>query len=210
VFTSEITFPNRQHTAQFFEVCAAAFVFRLVALGRASRAPWGATRLCFVYTGIVCAMIWILPLFPAQPKLAPIFNPVTHMVPPQFPLLLIIPAIFIDLVLQKFGDPPGWARRLAVSVLLGTVFVGLFTVVQWNFARFILSPAANNWFFAGNRYWSYADGGSYWHTRFWNVTRGQPDADLFGPKAFAISCGWAVLGSWIGLVWGGWMRKVRR
>jgi hypothetical protein len=210
VFTSEITFPNLQHTAQFFEVCAATFVFRLVALGRASRAPWAATRLSFVYLGIVCGMIWILPLFPAQPKLAPIFNPLTHMVPPQFPLLLFIPAIAIDVILRKFGDTQGWARKLALSVLIGTVFVGLFVVVQWNFANFMLSPYSNNWFFAGNRYWSYADRGSVWHTRFWHVTAGQSDADLFGPRALGFSCGWAILGSWIGLLWGGWMRKVRR
>jgi hypothetical protein len=70
-----------------------AFPIRLVTMGRAGRTSWPATRMAAVYLLVVCLMVWILPLFPAQPKLAPIFNPVTHMVPPPFPLLLIFPAL---------------------------------------------------------------------------------------------------------------------
>ena len=41
--------------------------------------------------GIV--FLWILPLFPAEPKLGPVYHPVTHFIPWEFPLLLIIPAL---------------------------------------------------------------------------------------------------------------------
>jgi hypothetical protein len=44
------------------------------------------------------ALILVLLLFPAQPKLAPIYHPVDHMVPPSFPLLLIVPAAAIDVI----------------------------------------------------------------------------------------------------------------
>ena len=84
VFVMEYSFPNMQHAAIFYQVCAVTFPFRLVALGRAGRTSWPVTRAAAVYILIECLMIWILPLFPAQPRLAPIFNPVTHMAPPPF------------------------------------------------------------------------------------------------------------------------------
>ena len=80
VFVMEYSFPNEQHTATFFIVCAMTFPFRLIAIGRAARTSWPVTRIAAVYLLIECLIIWILPLFPAQPRLAPIFNPVTHMV----------------------------------------------------------------------------------------------------------------------------------
>ena len=66
-------------------------------MARAGRTSWPATRMAGLYLLIVCLMIWILPLFPAEPRLAPIFNHITHMVPPPFPLLLVVPALAIDL-----------------------------------------------------------------------------------------------------------------
>ena len=41
---------------------------------------------------------WILPLFPAEPLLGPIYREVTSYIAPYFPVLLIIPAIFIDII----------------------------------------------------------------------------------------------------------------
>jgi|SRR5665213_1484450 len=107
VFVMEFTFPNLQHAASFYEVCALTFPLRLVTLGRAARISWPTTRAAAIYLMVECLMIWLLPLFPAQPKLAPIFNPITHMVPPPFPLLLIFPAMAIDLVLAKAGETKG-------------------------------------------------------------------------------------------------------
>ena len=64
----------------------------LVATSRPSRLRWPATTTATIYMGIVLALMWTLQLFPATARLAPIYNPVTHMVPPPFPLLLIVPA----------------------------------------------------------------------------------------------------------------------
>ncbi len=50
----------------------------------AGRTSWATTKVAAVYILVECQMIWILQLFPAHPKLAPIFNPVTHMVPRPF------------------------------------------------------------------------------------------------------------------------------
>ena len=154
-------------------------------------------------------MVWILPLFPAQPKLAPIFNPVTHMVPPPFPLLLIFPALAIDLVLRKAGEAFGW-RRVALALVIGAVFLGVFLVVQWYFAEFLLSPLAENWFFAGNRAWDYSSNLGDWTTRFWNVNPADRNGDLLTISAVAVSWVLASFTSWLGLLLGGWMKKVQR
>ena len=209
VFVMEYTFPNMQHAAIFYQVCAVTFPFRLVALGRAGRTSWPVTRAAAVYILIECLMIWILPLFPAQPRLAPIFNPVTHMVPPPFPLLLIFPALAIDLVLRQAGEATGW-KRLAVALVLGVVFLTVFVPVQWFFAKFLISPQADNWFFVGNRVWSYGNQLGDWTTQFWRVNPSSSDANLLTLPAISLAWASAAVTSWLGLLLGGWMRKVQR
>jgi hypothetical protein len=120
VFLLEYIFPNMQHAALFYKVCALMYPARLVALSCAGRISWPATRVAAVYMTFLCVMDWILMLFPAQPKLAPIFNPVTHMVPLPFPLLLIFPALAIDLILRQAGEsyaPANANTRVAVNSL---------------------------------------------------------------------------------------------
>lgn len=209
VFVMEYTFPNLQHTAIFYQVCAVTFPFRLASLGRAIRTSWPATRIAAVYILTQCLMSWILPLFPAQPKLAPIYNPLTHMVPPPFPLLVIFPALAIDLILQRTGDAKGW-KRVGVALLLAAVFLAIFMPVQWFFAIFLLSPNAENWFFVGNRVWSYGDNIGSWTTQFWRINPSNPEASILTFSSVIKAFGLSALASWLGLLLGGWMRKVRR
>src|SRR5213594_2608215 len=88
----QIGFPNSAHNAEYYQVAGAAFPFVLLAVARAARLKWAATAAAAAYLAISLVMIWVLQLFPATPKLAPVFNPVTHMVAPPFPLLLVAPA----------------------------------------------------------------------------------------------------------------------
>jgi len=211
VFIMEYVFPNEQHTAAFYKACAFMFSFRLALLGRAGRVSWPATRVALVYLAIECLMIWILPLFPAQPKLAPIFNPVTHMVPPPFPVLLVFPALGVDLLLRLVGEWVGWWRSIVVAILLATVFLAILLPVHWFFSEFLLSPHARNWFFVGDRYWSYGAGSGDWHNEFWNLGNGNGDGNDPVTIKSTMSC-WVIAGlsAWLGLVWGNWMRKVKR
>jgi hypothetical protein len=209
VFVMEYVFPNLQHAAIFYQVCAVTFPFRLIALGRAGRTSWPVTRVAAVYLLVECLMIWILPLFPAQPRLAPIFNPVTHMVPPPFPLLLIFPAVAIDLILRLAGGATGW-KRVALALVLGAIFLAVFIPVQWFFARFLISPHADNWFFVGNRVWSYGNKLGDWNTQFWRVNPSDSDANLLTIPALGLCLALAAVTSWLGLLLGGWMRKVQR
>ena len=199
---TEYSEPNLMHGVRFYQVSCALYPLFLVAVARSSRSRWAATRMAAFYMAIALAMAWILPLFPAQPKLGPINNPVDHMVPPLFPLLLVIPALAIDLVLQRApGKRAGWAAAL----VLGVSFLALFLAVQWPFARFLLSPAANNWFFLGDRIWDYGSTPGPWQHQFWTFRN-----DPVTPRALglALLLGCAACG--LGLSWGSWMAKVRR
>ncbi|HSI12372.1 MAG TPA: hypothetical protein VK961_10025 [Chthoniobacter sp.] len=210
VFLMEVSFPNLQHTGTFYEVCAAVFVFRFVTLGVAGRITWPATRAAAVFIAIQCLATWILPLFSAHPKLAPIFNPVTHMVPPAFPVLMIFPALAMDLIIAKMGPTyDGW-KGLLVATLLSAAFLAVFIPVQWNFARFLLTPLADNWFFAGNRYWGYETHVGPWADKFFHVDPHMPNYDPFTARTIGLSWIAGTISAWLGLAWGGWMRKVQR
>ncbi len=205
VFLLEYIYPNEQHGGMFYKVCALMFPARLIAIGRSARVSWATTRIAAVYMGMVCAIDWVLIMFPAHPKLAPIFNPVTHMVALPFPLLLIFPAIAIDLALLTTRGTLGMFRRVAIALALGTIFLFVFAVAQWFFAEFLISPRADNWFFMSDRIWSYNSGGGHWHHEFWNL-----DTNPFKVGAIVRSWIFACASSWVGLFFGDWMRKVRR
>src|SRR5438477_4512286 len=81
------------------------FPLLLVLAARASGARAAATIAAATYMLLYIVMILVLPLFPAHPKLAPIYHPVDHMVPPAFPLLLIAPAASIDAIERLFARP---------------------------------------------------------------------------------------------------------
>jgi hypothetical protein len=82
--------------------------------------------------------------------------------------------------------------------------------VQWFFAKFLISPQANNWFFVGNRVWSYGNHLGEWNTRFWRVDAGDSDFNPLTIRSVALGWALAAVSSWLGLQLGGWMRKVQR
>ena len=210
VFLLEYIFPNEQHGGMFYIVCMMMFPMRFVALSCAGRSSLPATGVAVVYMGLLCVVDWILMLFPAHPKLAPIFNPVTHMVALPFPLLLIIPALAVDLVMWKTREMRGIVSLLVMAIVFGTVYLAVFIPVQWFFSEFLISHHADGWFFMGDRIWGYGETvGDWWH-EFWRQKAANADADLLTLKAVEKSWVIAIVGSAIGLFFGRWMRKVRR
>jgi hypothetical protein len=210
VFLLEYIYPNEQHGRMFYAVCSIMFPSRLIAIGRSARVSWPTTRVAAVYMGLTCAIDWILTQFPAHPKLAPIFNPITHMVALPFPLLLIFPAIAVDLVLMMTRGQTGNLWRVVFAILLGTAFLAVFVTVQWLFSAFLLSPHANNWFFMSDRIWSYGSASGDWHHEFWRLDRKSSNPDVLTLGGLLISWTIACCSSWVGLFFGDWMRKVRR
>src|SRR5256884_1799670 len=139
----QVGFPNVAHNAVYYQVAAGALPILLVAAGRAVRLRWPATTAALVYMAFSLVMIWILQLAPATPKLAPVFNPVTHMVPPPFPLLLVVPAVAIGLVVQRVGPGRDW--RLSAPGRLPVLPVVFFAPVVFSQVLF-LSPTPTLFF----------------------------------------------------------------
>jgi len=197
---------NTMHGSRFYAATALVIPVFLVAFARSSRLSWPATRIAVLYMLITMTAIWVLQLVPATPKLAPIYNPVTHMVPPPFPMLLFIPAIAIDLLISRFR-----MNDWLLAAAIGVVFVSVMLVVHWFWAEFMLSPSARNFFFGADQ-WDYTSRLGEWRYQYWNR-----DVDASGnwsPVRFGAGMGIAFLiaifTSRIGLAWGKGMARVKR
>jgi len=198
---------NHMHGAKFYQITAWVIPIWLIGLSRASHLRWPTTTITAIYSAITLVMMWTLQAFDATPKLAPIYNPVTHMVPPAFPLLLILPAIAVDLVMRKFGRANDWK----LAAVIGVTWVAVMVVVHWFWAQFLLSPAAENFLIGANQ-WSYSDRLGPWTHQYWN--REVDAAGNWNPLGFAKGIGIAIIlamvASRISLFWGNGMSKVRR
>ena len=200
------SFGNHMHGSTFYRVTALGIPAILVAAGRASRLRWPATTTAAIYMAIVLAMSWTLQLFPAQAKLAPIFNPVTHMVPPPFPLLVIVPALVIDLLMRRVRG-----HDWLLSLVTGVVFVAVMLAVHWFFAEFLLSPYARNFVFGADQ-WDYTERLGPWRYQYWNIDRdavGNPSIAGF-VRGLGIAAATAIVSVRVGLWWGSGMSRVQR
>ncbi len=202
IVSSEYTHVTRMHMPLFYSVTALVFPFALAAAARSSMLRWPATATAAIYTAAKLIGVWLLPLFPAHPKLGPIFQNVTHMVPPDFPLLVLVPAFALDLVLRWRGDRNRWVT----SLLAGLVFLLVFVAVQWPFATFLMYGPTQNWFFATNNYPYAMPKFTYGYRHVFPPGPGQ--AALL--RGLGIAALVAVLSTRIGLGAGNWMRRVWR
>ena len=207
VVTLASNFANRQHAAPFYKIACGTYPIVLAALATAGRGRFSATLGALAYMVLWSAMVWLLPLIPGAPLVAPIYHPRDHLLPPPFPLLLVLPALAMDGFLRVF---PGRSQRLAnwsAAVEAGLAFGLVFIAAQWCFVPFLLSPAADNWFFAG--------GGRHWpfflqidpsaETAFWKTP-----GDELNVARCALALALAVLAARLGLALGTWMKTLRR
>src|ERR1700733_7627412 len=201
-FRIEYTLPIFLHRASAYIAVSIGVPLYFAAVWKASRNRWASTWMTAIYTAVLIAMILILPLFPAAPKLGPVYQPVTHLVPPSFPLLLIVPALVMDLLWMQFGE----RNKLSVALVSGPLFVLSLVAVEWPFANFLMSNASRNRFFATG----FLDYG----TPSWSPIALFRFVDpQHGPTLWT-GLGWAMVYSaisvWLGLMLGEWMRKIQR
>jgi hypothetical protein len=189
-----------QATAYIAMGIAVPIVFAVIA--QASRYRWAATATAAIYTLFVIAEILILPLFAAQPKLGPVFYPVTHMVPAKFPILILVPALALDLFWDRTRTWQPWK----VALVSGFLFIAVLFAVEWPFASFLMTKASQNRFF-GTIYFDYNSRplGPDRMREFFH-----PDSGLALYRGLFIASIWASLSTWIGLTFGRWMRSVQR
>jgi hypothetical protein len=189
------------HTSILYKVGCAAYPILLVGVSRASRLRWSAVAAAAVYMAFFIALLWILPFFHAEPKLGPVRNPITHMMPLSFPLLLVVPALAIDLLIRRVRG-----RDWFLSAMLGIGFFAVWIAVQWPFANFLISEGARNWVF-GSHYLPYFLSPDYpnrYRLLNWD---GTTSALLRG---LGIATVLAIISSRIGIWFGDWMRRVQR
>jgi hypothetical protein len=205
LFLTEYSERRMMHSPFFYQVTAAVFPFALTAMARAIKLRWPATAAAGAYTAVMLLLMWIIQLFPATPKLGPIYQHITHMVTLSFPLMLIAPAICIDLLIRRFGDEWG---TLKLAAVVGIVFVAAFVAAQWPFATFLVtSPGARGFLFN-------ADNFVYWMSPTYEAMTYRFDPPRAGAPPFAvdmlIAVGIASVSAAAGLVRGRWMTRVQR
>jgi hypothetical protein len=196
------TFDTRLHQSKPYLVMSTGVPFALGALATAARRRWTATLIATVYTVFMLALVWGLPLIPASPRIGPVYQQVTQMIPPKFPILLIVPALALDILWQRLPNLNRWLS----AVLSGLAWLTLLVAVEWPFATFLMSPYAANRFFA---------------TRFldFGTPSGNPDAlRIFeapqqGPHLYAgllLAAVVAIIAIRLGELFGQWMRQIYR
>ncbi len=164
----------------------------------------------------MCVLIWVLPLFAARPLTAPIHNPTDHMMPPAFPLLLVAPAMVLDWLHRRarftihhsqlaFVALPR-RREFGLACAAGACFFAVFLPVQWFFAKFLLSPLADNWFFAGGgRHWPFFLKIDQARVMFWGLKQ-----DPLTWRTASVALLLAIISSWAGLRAAAWLSRLRR
>jgi hypothetical protein len=199
----ELTTRVLMHSAWFYRTVSIGVPLILALMSRASGHRWGATITAGIYTIFLLGFQWVLPLFPAEPKLGPVFFPATYFVPPQFPLLLIVPAFACDLFWRRERSP--WLQSLGGGLL----FLSVYIAVQWPFANFLMSDGAKNWFFGSHHFGYYVHPNSNLRRGLFFIPGNEKTwlgfASMMGQAAVI-----AVLSTRLGLGFGNWMRAVQR
>jgi hypothetical protein len=191
------------HSAYLYLVASIMLPMVLEAFARASGRRWARTTMASIYMGVFLLLLWIVPLFPGEPKLGPVYQHVTHMLPLAFPALIVFPALALDLLWPRMKNWGKWQQ----SLLAGAAFVVVLMAVQWPFGSFLMSPASRNWVF-GTHYFYYAMPPSAYEVR--QVFFPLEHTTFQFLKNLGLAFVAAILFTRLGITWGNWMREVRR
>ena len=98
------------------------------------------------------------------------------------------------------------AFSAVITVVSGVIFVAVMVVVEWPFAKFLLSRASENRFF-GTMYFDYnARPQSFVRMRRFLL----PDSGTALWLGLVKASVYGAISTWIGLMFGRWMRGVQR
>ncbi|MGI8765245.1 MAG: hypothetical protein ACR2KM_01875 [Gemmatimonadaceae bacterium] len=208
IITEDASRPNQMHRPAFYIATAIALTVAMAAISRGGRGRWPATRAALVAMAIQTVMAWLLPLFPATPMLAPIYNPITHMVPPAFPLLLVFPAMTIDSLVRGVKGLSIMQRAIPVGV--GTVLT--FLVTHWFWAELLLKTQLRYAPIFGLTQWDYNTTVGPWIFEFWGVPKTASGAFNAAAMAAGIAQAmvYATISGMLGLWLGRGLSRVRR
>jgi len=202
----KLEFTNRviMHSAVFYFVVTLGMGVMLEGIARASGYRWARTAMTGFYTLFFLLGLWVLPLFPAEPKLGPVYQHVTHMVSLHFPILIVVPAFVLDLIFPRIKDRNKWVQ----AAIEGVVFVLVLLAVTWPLGTFLVqSTAARNWFFGTQQFAYFLDPTLASVRNVFYVADKTVGIFLF-KMGLAIIGG--ILSTRVGIAWGSYLAKVRR
>jgi len=203
MLVSEYTDATMSHSALYYRVVALGTPTMLVAYARASGRRYGATIIASIYMILTIGAMWFLPLFPAHPRLGPVYTNVTHMVPMAFPILLAPAAFGLDFALNRFSNRNRWVQ----AALAAVAFLALLVLVSWPWGDFMMTPAARNWVF-GQNYFPYQFPPSQ-HYLAWQFEHHETTRAQFA-MGFVYAWIAAFLSIFVGIIFGNWLSRLRR
>ena len=129
---------------------------------------------------------------------------VKQFIPPDFPLLVLIPAIVLDLL---WASPrmAAWSKWKQ-ALVSGVLFLGVLVAAEWPFGDFLQSPLARN-AFLGTIYFSYFQSPQGYAATYRFVPFETAGEFRIG-MAIALAC--AIVSVWLGMGAGDWLKRVRR
>ena len=206
-YSMSYTFDTRLHQARPYLVMSTGVPFALAALStaahrRSAAREWTATLLTGLYTASMLALVWLLPLIPAHPALGPVYQNVTHLIPPKFPILLLVPAFALDLIRQRLPH----LKPLAAAITSGIAWLTLLAAAEWPFATFLMSPHAANRFFGT----LYLDFGTPPNNPDALRIFENPQHGLHLLAGLATATAAAILATCAGNAFGRWMHQIQR
>lgn len=207
---SENLGPHSSHNSSMYLFAGIVFPFFLLAVGRASQLRYPITAIALIYALAIVSPSWIIQFFPATPRLGPVLNPITTYQPYRFPLLLMIPGFILDTIMHRLNQRISGKKMndWVLAALLGSVFLTVFLLVEWNFGTFLhTSPYARNHFFLSYG-WGYSNPPDWPYRYAFHPRLTQTPAE-FG-QGFGIALLAAIVSARIGLAWGNWMKRVQR
>ena len=190
------------HTAICYRVIGMLTPIVLVIASRVTGRRWAATTVTAMYSVFLLGLLWILPLFPAQPKLGPVLHEVTQFIPSGFPLLVIAPAFVLDLLWPRMVAWKMWQQ----AVISGALFLAVLLPVQWPFADFLQSPGARNAVF-GSIYYDYNQS-PQGYAATWRFVPREHGAQFREGLTIALAC--SIASMWLGMGAGEWLKRARR
>ena len=210
IVLTEYSFANKQHSYEFYLFASIIYSFIIIAFKIPSKYKFGATYIALLYMLHRMLVLWILPLFPAEPMLGPIYREVTTYVAPYFPVLLFIPAIVIDLLYPKIKS----LNMFSKSIIISIIFCSLLLLVQWNFSIFLLSDYAKNWFFATGNNIPYFIPIGPWEGKFFEYDL-SPYGHIITLKKmnflnFSKICIMSTFSILLSFQFSGWLKNIRR
>jgi hypothetical protein len=202
----KLEYSNRvlMHSAIFYLVITLGMGVMLEGIGRASGHRWARTAMTGFYTLAFLLTLWIFPLFPAEPKLGPVYERVTHMVPLHFPILIIAPAFVLDLLYPRVRDLGKWTQ----AAIEGIFFVAVLLAVSWPMGTFLVSsPLSRNWLF-GTQEFAFFLNPTIASVR--NVFYGFEPTRARFLITMVLAFAGGILSTRVGITWGNFLSKVRR